>query len=194
MGGGGRRGALWDLGGEKGQTLSARGTPIAGPIPPPLRRRRAVAAAAGRLLAGDDEQTQKREPFLHELTDARPTAQTNPKSIHYTRTTSKIIRQGFRCGRQEATPRGEGENTTAGPFRECAVQAAVWPHQKKEDGREPGATAQKSASRVKTLSALSPVTPAFWYSPTRFSKKLVLPCMEIISIQSNGLAEPYVLS
>lgn len=26
------------------------------------------------------------------------------------------------------------------------------------------------------------MTPAFWYSPTRFSKKLVFPCREIISI------------
>ena len=31
------------------------------------------------------------------------------------------------------------------------------------------------------------ITPAFWYSATRFSKKLVLPCMEIISIQGKGL-------
>jgi hypothetical protein len=31
------------------------------------------------------------------------------------------------------------------------------------------------------------ITPAFWYSPTRFSKKLVLPCKEMISIQSKGL-------
>ena len=30
------------------------------------------------------------------------------------------------------------------------------------------------------------MTPAFWYSPTRFSKKLVFPCRLIISIQSNG--------
>lgn len=30
------------------------------------------------------------------------------------------------------------------------------------------------------------MTPAFWYSPTLFSKKLVLPCNEIISIHSNG--------
>lgn len=29
------------------------------------------------------------------------------------------------------------------------------------------------------------MTPAFWYSPTRFSKKLVLPCKEIISILSH---------
>lgn len=53
---------------------------------------------------------------------------------------------------------------------------------------------QKSASSVNTWSARSPVTPAFWYSPTRFSKKLVLPCMEISSIHSNGLADPYSFS
>mmetsp|Transcript_26167 Transcript_26167/g.66464 ORF Transcript_26167/g.66464 Transcript_26167/m.66464 type:complete len:213 (-) Transcript_26167:457-1095(-) len=35
------------------------------------------------------------------------------------------------------------------------------------------------------------MTPAFWYSPTRRSKKLVLPCIEMRSIQSNGLATPY---
>jgi hypothetical protein len=31
--------------------------------------------------------------------------------------------------------------------------------------------------------------PDFWYSPTRFSKKLVLPCKLMISIQSKGLVE-----
>mmetsp|Transcript_44410 Transcript_44410/g.144155 ORF Transcript_44410/g.144155 Transcript_44410/m.144155 type:complete len:213 (+) Transcript_44410:404-1042(+) len=34
------------------------------------------------------------------------------------------------------------------------------------------------------------MTPAFWYSPTRRSKKFVLPCIEMRSIQSNGLATP----
>merc|ERR1740121_2763034 len=52
---------------------------------------------------------------------------------------------------------------------------------------------QKSSSKLKPW-ALSPpteaITPAFWYSPTRFSKKLVLPCREISSIQSKGLLDP----
>ena len=39
-----------------------------------------------------------------------------------------------------------------------------------------------------------PSPPAFWYSPTLRSKKLVLPCRLIISIQSNGLADPYMRS
>mmetsp|Transcript_33028 Transcript_33028/g.98277 ORF Transcript_33028/g.98277 Transcript_33028/m.98277 type:complete len:213 (+) Transcript_33028:448-1086(+) len=34
------------------------------------------------------------------------------------------------------------------------------------------------------------MTPAFWYSPTRRSKKFVLPCIEMSSIQSNGLLTP----
>merc|ERR1712194_550628 len=51
---------------------------------------------------------------------------------------------------------------------------------------------QKSASRLKPRASFSPpvadaITPAFWYSPTRFSKKFVLPCKEINSIQSKGL-------
>merc|ERR1712194_602898 len=51
---------------------------------------------------------------------------------------------------------------------------------------------QKSASRLKPRVSFSPpvadaITPAFWYSPTRFSKKFVLPCKEINSIQSKGL-------
>mmetsp|Transcript_78952 Transcript_78952/g.190910 ORF Transcript_78952/g.190910 Transcript_78952/m.190910 type:complete len:216 (-) Transcript_78952:536-1183(-) len=37
------------------------------------------------------------------------------------------------------------------------------------------------------------MTPAFWYSLTRRSKKLVLPCSEMSSIQSNGLALLYSL-
>merc|ERR1719410_1863491 len=37
------------------------------------------------------------------------------------------------------------------------------------------------------------ITPAFWYSPTLFSKKFVLPCKEISSIQSKGLEAPYSL-
>merc|ERR1712238_265499 len=54
---------------------------------------------------------------------------------------------------------------------------------------------QKSASRLKPRVSFSPpvadaITPAFWYSPTRFSKKFVLPCKEINSIQSKGLLTP----
>merc|ERR1712194_557413 len=47
---------------------------------------------------------------------------------------------------------------------------------------------QKSASNEKPLASSLPadMTPAFWYSPTRFSKKFVVPCNEINSIQSNG--------
>jgi hypothetical protein len=54
--------------------------------------------------------------------------------------------------------------------------------------------AQKSAS-TSNVCALplpcsnEPITPLFWYSPTRRSKKLVLPCRLINSIHSNGLLE-----
>jgi hypothetical protein len=48
---------------------------------------------------------------------------------------------------------------------------------------------QKSAFNLKTLSYFDDITPAFWYYPTLFSKKLVFPCSEIISIQSNGFFE-----
>ena len=52
---------------------------------------------------------------------------------------------------------------------------------------------QKSASSAKVDELLESslerddMTPDFWYSPTRFSKKLVLPCNEMSSIQSKGL-------
>ena len=48
---------------------------------------------------------------------------------------------------------------------------------------------QKSASTVKTFSYLLAITPDFWYYPTLLSKKLVFPCKEIISIQSNGFLD-----
>lgn len=61
--------------------------------------------------------------------------------------------------------------------------------------------AQKSSSVVKTNcsyvgrpDAATAMTPAFWYSPTRRSKKFVLPCRLMSSIQSNGLTAPYSLS
>mmetsp|Transcript_2762 Transcript_2762/g.7158 ORF Transcript_2762/g.7158 Transcript_2762/m.7158 type:complete len:252 (+) Transcript_2762:620-1375(+) len=49
---------------------------------------------------------------------------------------------------------------------------------------------QKSASRLNLFTSPCKLlnTPLFWYSPTRFSKKLVLPCRLMISIQSKGLA------
>ena len=59
---------------------------------------------------------------------------------------------------------------------------------------------QNSASVVNCLASAPPppaacrslaITPAFWYSPTRRSKKFVLPWIEIKSIQSNGLVVPY---
>merc|ERR1711992_224000 len=54
--------------------------------------------------------------------------------------------------------------------------------------------AQKSTSKAKPLlsswPAVPAMTPAFWYSPTRFSKKLVFPCSEMSSIQSKGFEEP----
>ena len=45
---------------------------------------------------------------------------------------------------------------------------------------------QKSALTLNSFSAFEVITPAFWYSPTLLSKKLVLPWSEIISIQSKG--------
>merc|ERR1711953_726299 len=57
---------------------------------------------------------------------------------------------------------------------------------------------QKSASNTNPFDSSAPpcganddITPAFWYSPTLFSKKFVLPCKEISSIQSKGLEAPY---
>merc|ERR1712078_66819 len=55
---------------------------------------------------------------------------------------------------------------------------------------------QKSTSRAKpfvSVSAAPDITPAFWYSPTRFSKKFVLPWRLMSSIQSNGLEATYSL-
>ncbi len=45
---------------------------------------------------------------------------------------------------------------------------------------------QKSTLSLNSLSSFEVMTPAFWYSPTLLSKKLVLPWREIISIQSKG--------
>merc|ERR1712008_205703 len=60
-----------------------------------------------------------------------------------------------------------------------------------------GVRNQKSASNTKPLDSSTPhcganddITPAFWYSPTLFSKKFVLPCKDISSIQSKGLEDP----
>lgn len=41
---------------------------------------------------------------------------------------------------------------------------------------------------MKELSVGFDITPIFWYSPTRFSKKLVLPSSEIFSMKSNGFS------
>jgi len=60
--------------------------------------------------------------------------------------------------------------------------------------RRPHLPIQKSTSKEKpTASVPSPadaMTPAFWYSPTLFSKKFVFPCKEMSSIQSKGLLAP----
>lgn len=45
---------------------------------------------------------------------------------------------------------------------------------------------QNSASSVNTLSSGLDMTPHFWYSPTFFSKKLVLPSREMRFMKSNG--------
>ena len=47
---------------------------------------------------------------------------------------------------------------------------------------------QKSAFIVKVRSSLDCLTFAFWYSPTRFSKKFVFPVREIMSIHSKGFS------
>jgi len=56
---------------------------------------------------------------------------------------------------------------------------------------------QKSASNTNPLDSSAPpcvanndITPAFWHSPTLFSKKFVLSCKDTCSIQSNGLEAP----
>merc|ERR1719464_530623 len=56
---------------------------------------------------------------------------------------------------------------------------------------------QKSASVVKTASSEQLpfiAIPAFWYSPTFFSKKLVFPSREMFSMKSKGLVVLYTLS
>ena len=35
------------------------------------------------------------------------------------------------------------------------------------------------------------ITPLFWYSPTRFSKKFVFPVSEMSSMKSNGFSDLY---
>mmetsp|Transcript_19152 Transcript_19152/g.57762 ORF Transcript_19152/g.57762 Transcript_19152/m.57762 type:complete len:309 (+) Transcript_19152:200-1126(+) len=70
------------------------------------------------------------------------------------------------------------------------------PHRARLDGSNPRCSVglrnahQKSASSENSRPpplVPPPITPAFWYSPTRRSKKLVLPCIEIRSIQLKGL-------
>lgn len=48
--------------------------------------------------------------------------------------------------------------------------------------------AQKSASSLKVLSVEPDITPILWYSPTRFSKKLVFPSREMFSMKSKGFS------
>merc|ERR1712086_1018498 len=63
-------------------------------------------------------------------------------------------------------------------------------------GSEAGFTHQKSTSKENpapsVFSDVDAITPAFWYSPTRFSKKLVFPCREMSAIQSKGLVAPKI--
>lgn len=47
---------------------------------------------------------------------------------------------------------------------------------------------QKSASNLKVLSVGAAITPILWYSPTRFSKKLVFPSREMFSMKSKGFS------
>lgn len=47
---------------------------------------------------------------------------------------------------------------------------------------------QKSASSLKVLSVAPDITPILWYSPTRFSKKLVFPSREMFSMKSKGFS------
>ena len=63
---------------------------------------------------------------------------------------------------------------------------AVW--QGSEENIYNSQQCQKSASRVNTCSFVSDMTPLFWYSPTRFSKKFVFPSREMFSIKSNGFS------
>merc|ERR1719293_425620 len=64
----------------------------------------------------------------------------------------------------------------------------------KRVGEYQKAPRQKSTSKAKPLLSSWPevvaMTPAFWYSPTRFSKKFVFPWSDISSIQSNGFDAP----
>lgn len=52
---------------------------------------------------------------------------------------------------------------------------------------------QKSALILNYFSYLDAITPAFWYSPTLLSKKLVFPWRDIISIQSKGFLVFHIL-
>lgn len=47
---------------------------------------------------------------------------------------------------------------------------------------------QKSASSLNVLSVAPDITPILWYSPTRFSKKLVFPSREMFSMKSKGFS------
>lgn len=47
---------------------------------------------------------------------------------------------------------------------------------------------QKSASSLNVLSVVPDITPILWYSPTRFSKKLVFPSREMFSMKSKGFS------
>merc|ERR1712098_313507 len=63
------------------------------------------------------------------------------------------------------------------------VRKAVTAHQKSTSKENP---------TISSPSVVEAITPAFWYSPTRFSKKLVFPWREISSIQSKGLLAPNI--
>merc|ERR1719396_36104 len=88
-------------------------------------------------------------------------------------------------GARARAPPGAGAPSNAGPRSHPQERHLT---EKQKTSPPP----QKSASRTNPLAESSfaevdDITPAFWYSPTRFSKKLVLPCKEISSIQSKGL-------
>lgn len=50
---------------------------------------------------------------------------------------------------------------------------------------------QKSASSTNKCPPFFVNNPSFWYSPTRFSKKFVLPSKDIDSMKSKGFCDPY---
>ena len=74
----------------------------------------------------------------------------------------------------------------ASPPPQMSTNEPLNQNKKWSSKRSPKNPAQKSASSTNFCSVASDMTPLFWYSPTRFSKKLVFPSRLICSMKSKG--------